>query len=324
MDGVPRRFRERLTRRHAGAQGVEARRAQAGHHRAICGGRRRQHGDAVALDGLEQVGRRRLLEKVDRRARPHREDDALAQPKGEGQRRARREEVVRGRLQHVVRERVRDGEDVAMKMHRRLRLPGRARCEGEHAHVVGRGRDVLELGLLGCRHLRQVIRVVAPVGEDLGAIKGGGVQVFDEAVVADRHGHAGDVHHRLELTRPKQRHRGHRDSSGLDDAEPARHQPWVVRAAEQHPVAWDQAHLVHQRVGDLVGPGQEVRVRPFFRVRHEAAPGSGSGLDVTVEQLGRAVQRWRVLELGKREQEFRPRRSGREVFPGEGVYMRRS
>ena len=44
------------------AQRVEARRAKVRDHRAICGGRRREHGDAVTLDGLEQTRRRWLLE----------------------------------------------------------------------------------------------------------------------------------------------------------------------------------------------------------------------------------------------------------------------
>ena len=211
-----------------------------------------------------------------------------------------------------------------MKVHRRLRLAGRAGGEGEHAHVLGGGRDVFELGLFGCRNLREVVRVVAPVGKDLEAVGGGGVQVLDEAVVADRHGHGGDIHHRLQLTRPEQRHRRHRDSARLDDAEPARHKPWIVGATEQHPVAWEKAHLVHERVGDLVGPGQEVRVRPFLRVGHDAPPGACPGQDVAVEKVGSAVQRRRVLELGKGKPKLRPRRSGREVFPGEGVYMRRS
>src|SRR5205807_4460854 len=136
-----------------------------------------------ALDRLEQARRRWLLEEVDRCARPHRENDTLAKPKREGQRGARREQVLRGRLQHVARERVRDRENVAMKVHRRLRLSCGARRECEHAYVVGGGRDVFELGAIFRGDLRQVVLVRAAIGQDLEPVGGGRLQIFVYAVV---------------------------------------------------------------------------------------------------------------------------------------------
>src|SRR5437870_9811829 len=59
-------------------------------------------------------------------------------PKREGQRGARREQVLRGRLQHVARERVRDRENVAMKVHRRLRSEEHTSELQSRGHLVCR------------------------------------------------------------------------------------------------------------------------------------------------------------------------------------------
>src|SRR2546428_13713249 len=92
---------------------------------------------AVPFGRLEQALRGRLLEEVDGGPGSQRKDDALAQPEGEGQRWARGKQVIGASSQHVARERVRDGEDVAMEVHRRLRLAGRARSEAETANSSG-------------------------------------------------------------------------------------------------------------------------------------------------------------------------------------------
>ena len=303
---VPRRLRQRLARGDARAKRREVGRRQVEQHGAVRGGSGGEDGDPMAVDRLQELCRGRLLEQVGRRARAQWKDQALAESEGEGERRARGEEVVLGRLEDVLRERVRDGEHVAVKVHGRFRLARGAGREGEHAHVVRGGGYVLEQSRFPGRHLGQVVLAVTPVGEDLEPVGGGGVQVLDEPVVADRHPHARDLDHGLELALPEQRHRGHGDAAGLDHAEPARDEPWVVRAAEQDPVAGHEPHLVDERLRDLVGPGPQVGIGPLLGIRQDAAPRAGPIHDVAVQQLGCAVEHRRVLQLREVEQELGP------------------
>ena len=86
-------------------------------------------------------------------------DRQPAEPEGEGERRRADEHVVRRDLQHFLGVAVGDDQQIAMEMHRRLRLAGRARREAEQRHVVAPGlhrvelhrlveRDAVELGVV--------------------------------------------------------------------------------------------------------------------------------------------------------------------------------
>ena len=92
-----------------------------------------------------------------------RKDDALTEAEGEGQRRGPGEQVGEGWPQHMAREGVRDGKNVAVEMHGGLRLPRRARRERKQANIVRGGLHVLEVGRLAHGELREVARAGAAV-----------------------------------------------------------------------------------------------------------------------------------------------------------------
>ena len=94
------------------------------------------------------------LQQQHARAHAQREDHQAAEAEGEADRRGAGEHVVGLRAQHVRRERVGDGQDVAVEVHRRLRPTGGAGGEGQQRDVVGGGVDVGERGRLGRRPLR--------------------------------------------------------------------------------------------------------------------------------------------------------------------------
>ena len=258
MDRLPRRFRQGLTRRDACAQRRDVGSAEVGNHCAVGGGRCREHGYPMALDRGEQRRWRGLLNKVCRGAYAHRKDHALTEPKRECERRASGEQVIPGRSQHVARERVRDGEDVAMEMHRRFGLSSRARREGEHAYVVGGGRHVAELDRLARRELGEVVRRGAAVQHCCQPGDCRRLEIRGEAMVANRHLDLGDLGDGAQLPRAQQRHRRNCNAACLENAEPAGDEPWVVGAPQQDSIPGHHAQLPDQHVSDLVGSRQQV------------------------------------------------------------------
>ena len=92
---------------------------------------------------------------------------------------------------------------------------------------------------------------MAAVFDDLKAVGDRGLEVFGEAVVADRHLDLGNLDHRFQLALAEQRHRRHRHAAGLDHREPARDEPWIVRPAKEHAVAGNQPHVLDQDVRHL-------------------------------------------------------------------------
>ena len=130
-------------------------------HRAV--GRRRgeQHAGAMLGDRRQQHVRRRPLDQQRRGADRQREQQQPAQPERERERRAAGEEIVGRRAQRRPRPAVADRDDVAMKMHRALRLAGRARREGDQRRVVGGRVDVGERRRLARRPRLERVGIAA-------------------------------------------------------------------------------------------------------------------------------------------------------------------
>ena len=210
-----------------------------------------------------------------------------------------------------------------MEMHRRFRFTCGAGRECEHAHIVSGGRNVVEGSRLVHSELREIVLTGAAVKHCRQAGDGSPLEVRDEAMVAEGQVHLGYIRDRAQLARAQQGHRRHCDPARLEDAEPGRDEPGVVGASQQHTVPRQQARFLDQHTGDLVGSRKQVGVGPRFRVCDQAAPGAFAGQNVPVDELGRAVDRCRVMEPWKREQELRPTGSRREVVPGESIDMRR-
>ena len=123
--------------------------------------------------------------------------------------------------------------------------------------------------------------------------------------------------------RSEQRHRRNHDAAGLEDAEPARRQRRGVRAAQQDAVSGNEAEVVDEHAGDLVGARSELSVRPLRAV--EASHGETSapiaGKRVVEQDAGR-IHPGRILELRQLEDQFGPLVLWRQVIARECVDMR--
>ena len=102
MDRVPRRLRQRLACGHTRPQRADPRPLQVGNHGAIGSGGSREHRDPMAFDGLEHAGWGRLLDQERRCSHSKGEHDTLAEPERERQGRARGEQIVWSRSQHMA------------------------------------------------------------------------------------------------------------------------------------------------------------------------------------------------------------------------------
>ena len=83
--------------------------------------------------------------------------------------------------------------------------------------------------------------------------------------------------HLLQLARPQERHRRHHHAAGEQDPEPARDQLRGVRAVQQHAVAGNQTHVVHQRRGDRLGARAQLAVRPRPVIPEDARRSANRG-----------------------------------------------
>jgi hypothetical protein len=237
-----------------------------------------------------------------------------AEPEGEGVGRCPGEDVVRGRLQHVTRERLADRQHVTVEVHRRLGAAGGARGEREHADVVVRGLDDVEGGVLG-QH---------PLGPGVVAVGDGGdpqrLDRLEEPVVDERRVQVGDLVDGLQLPRPQQRHRGDHDGPGLQHSEPGGREPLAVRAAQEHAVPGHDPEILDEDACDPVRRRHQLAVRPGREPGLvEARPVRPVARRDVVEQGGGAVETLGVLELGQVEDQLGPLLCRREVVTTERV-----
>ena len=170
--------------------------------------------------------------------------------------------------QHVRREAQAARHHVAVEVHRRLRLAGGARGEGEQAGVVGGGVDVGERRVVA-RHARleAVGRGRGRAAEaarccaSLGSLRRGRVELAAQRGVAE-----GDRHLRLlddlhQLLGAQHRHRRDGDAAGLHHREPAGHEHRLVGGAQQHAVAGHEAAFARRARGRCGRPGAAARRR---------------------------------------------------------------
>ncbi len=320
VPGLPGGRGQVLPGRDTAPQGRDVVAVEVVEHRAVGGGGGEQHGDPVPGDGRQQLSRSRLLQQ--QRARPgaQREDDQPAEAEGEAERGAAREDVVGAGPQDVPGEGVGDGEDVPVEVHAALGPAGGAGGEGDQGHVVGRGRDGLERGP-GCRAVEEVVRRVPAVGRDPQVRDLGLGEVVDGADVAQRVPHPGDLAHGAQLVRTLLGEHGDRDGARLQHGQPAGREPRCGGAAQQHPVAGDDAEFAGEQVRDAVHPGAQVAVRPRLA-------GGGEERRAVVgraaEQFGGAVEPFGVAQLRQVETELGPLGRRWQLVAGEGVDVGRA
>ena len=214
-----------------------------------------------------------------------------------------------------------------MEVHRPFPLAGGARGEGDERDVVGGGRDV------GERHrLPRHQRLDRPGGVDIGChvVLDDPSPLTRAAIVMVRHRHrtvggqarVGDgerdaclVGDEDELAGPAERDGADHDAAGLEDRKPERGHHWRVGATQEDTVSRNETEVVHQHVGDLVGPGQQVGVAPRDAGGTEAGATAPSARDRPIQQLGGAVQPVGIVQL--RDAGIIHRRP--QVARGEGI-----
>ena len=276
------------------------------------------------VHGLRQLQRGGAFGQQRGGAEAQREDHQAAQAEGEGQRRGAREDVVRRRRQDVPGEGVRVGEDVAVEVHGDLRRPGGARRRAEQRDVVGRGRDVGELAALGGAAGDEVRAGAAPHGQHRHVVSGGLGQIIEEPVVAQGGGRPGQFQQGPDLAGAQGRHDGDDDGAGLEHAEPGRDEPRVVRRAQQHAVPGDEAEVLDEDLGHLVGAALQFPVGPGPAVGGEQGGAVGTeAADGVVDQRGGGVELLRVLQFREGELQRGPLLCRRQIVTRKGVQVRR-
>jgi hypothetical protein len=114
----------------------------------------------------------------------------------------------------------------------------------------------------------------------------------------------------LEFLGAQQRHGRRGDSADFHHREPAGRHHRVVRRAQEHAIAGDDAELIDQHVGDAVGLLLQVGIGPAQVRRLDADAPSPAFRDMPVEQFRRAVHALGELQLRQLEQELRLRSGG--------------
>ena len=160
-------------------------------------------------------------------------------------------------------------------------------------------RTLVELGRPGGELRLESVGRRGVEAHDLGAgaVAQRGLQVRRDVVVGQRKADLGPLEDLGQLSRPEQRHRGHRHAAGLEHGEPAGHQHRVIAAAQQHPAARHQAVVGDQHMRDAIGGVVEPLIGPGTAgmVQHGALAVAGS--DPVVEQLRSGIEAIRVGEL---------------------------
>jgi hypothetical protein len=260
-----------------------------------------------------------VVEQQRARTDAQREHDQAAEPERESDRRRSGEQVIRPSGEHVPPERVVDRQYVTVEMHGHLGLAGGTGGRGKQRDVIGCGRDRREPAMLGLAAARQVI-LGAAVARDRQAGSGGG-KLTGASVIAHRQSGAGELGEHGDLPGPQQGHDGHGNPAGLEHAEPRGDQPWVVRAAQQHPVAWHETEVLGEHPGRLLGAAQQLAVCPGFAASSQAwAVRAIAGYGGIKQGLGAIEALW-VAQPGEVEAKFRPLIGGRQVVPAEGIGM---
>ena len=297
-------------------------------HRPVRGRRGEQHRDAGAR--ATSVGELRPASAFSsssvRGADAQREHQQAAEAEGERQRRRAGEDVVRARPAARAGRRCRRSParrgGSAWSPSGAPVVPEVKASSATSSAAVSTSSNVARLA---ARPGGEVVGAVAAVGDHRQRRVGRG-QLVGEPVVAQRQ--AGRA---ISRDRGAARRRAAAASvvtatpPALSTAEPAGDQPRVVRAAQQHPVARDEAEVVGQHVRDLVGAARAARRRSRSAVGGDAGR---AGPGRARRRRRRAARRRSSAAPGSCSSGRSNSSSGhcsarRQVVPAEGVDVRR-
>lgn len=206
-------------------------------------------------------------------------------------------------------------EQIPVEVHTALGPSGGPGGEGDERDVVAGGVDG-RVRRVGGRAAQQVVGGVAAVRRDAQVGYLGLGEVVHGADVAQRVPHLGDLAHGPQLVRALLGQHGDGDRARLQHRQPAGGQPRCGRAAQQHPVAGNDAEVIGEHMGEPVHPGPQCAVRPCV---------AGRGVEHrpvvvgAVEQFGRGVEPFGVVQPRQVETELGPLVGRWQVLAGEGV-----
>ena len=213
-----------------------------------------------------------------------------------------------------------------MEVHRRLRLARRTGREAQQRDVVATclhrlvphrlvQRSAIELGIVVGRAVE-----ADHLGEEPAVLRARD-QFVHQPRIAQRHRDLGLVDDLAQFAGTQHRHRVHHDGTGLRGGEPAGDHRRVVRRADQHPVARQQAVVLSECVRQPVGPVGELLVGATTTVPDQRCVVAEALFHQPIGQLDAGVE---VLGIGEAvEQELWPLLGRGKVVAREGVDVRR-
>ena len=255
----------------------------------------------IGFDDLDEVRRGRAFDQHGGSAEAQGEDRKSAEPEGEGDRRRTDEHVVGLNLEHLPRIDVGDDENVAMKVHRRLRRAGCSGGEAEQGDVVaarrhgGQGHRLIE---------REAVEFGVVIG---GAVEaddafekaarlGAGDQFIEDPGVAQRKADLGLVDDLRQFSGAQHRHRVDHDRARLRRREPAGDHRGIVGRADEHAIAGLDAIILDERPGEPVAPVGKLLVGAAPAMADEGGAVAKAALDHAVGQLDRGVHVLWIIE----------------------------
>lgn len=126
-------------------------------------------------------------------------------------------------------------------------------------------------------------------------------------MIAQQHAGEGQFDQLLNFATTQGRNRGDDNRAGLEDAEPARHQPLIIGGAQHDSVAGHDAEIVDEHLRDLIRAVQQLTVGPAWPVRGmKCRPVGTEAVRRLGDQFGCGIELLRVLHLGNGELEGGP------------------
>ena len=230
-------------------------------------------------------------------------------------------------VQHFARIAIGDDQQIAVEMHGRLRLAGRAGGEAEQRDIVAAGLHRVELHRLVERDAVEFGVVVGgavetdDLLEELAGL-GAGDQFVGDAAVAERQRDLGLVDDLAEFAGAQHRHGVDHDRAGLGGGKPGRDQRRIVAGADQHAMARLDAVVLDQRMREPVRPVGQFLVGAAAAIADQRNAVAKAALDHAVGQFDRGVEMFRILEFRPVEQKLRPLLERRQVVARERIDMR--
>ena len=244
---------------------------------------------------------RRVFQQRRGGAEPQRKDRKTAEAKRKGQRRRADEDIVRRDVEYFPRIAIRDDQEIAMEMHRRLRLARRARGKAEQRDIVAAGLDRIEANRLVQRHpveLGVVVRRAVEIHDLLEESAGLGAcdQLVGDAAVGQRERDLRLVDDLGQFAGAKHRHGVDDDGACLRRRKPCGDQRRIVAGAYQHAIAGLDAVILHQCMRKAVGPVRQLLVGALAAVADQRDAIAKALLDHAVGQFDRGIEIFRDTE----------------------------